>query len=314
MNIMEITDLYVGFPTKYGLVKAVNTIDLIIEEGENIGILGESGSGKSVFADSILRLIKDQTVTKGTVVYRGQNLMEMDKKELRGLRGKELGMIMQNPSSSLNPSLTIGNQIGEAAAVHERINKKERNKKTLEILEKVRIKNAKQRMKEYAHQFSGGMKERAVIAMGIAQSPRFLIADEPTKGLDTLVKYKVVQLLKEVSENKTMLLITHDLDVAEQICDRIGILYLGEFVEISAVDALYRTQLHPYTEGFFKAMPKNGMLPIEGLPGSLIDLPEGCRFHPRCPKCMERCKKEHPPLYTKQDGRKVRCFLYADSE
>ena len=183
------------------------------------------------------------------------------------------------------------------------------------MFRKVQIKQPELRIKEYPHQYSGGMKERAVIAMGISQVPEFLIADEPTKGLDTLVKYQIIQLLKEVGREKTMMVITHDFQVAKEICGRIGILYLGEFVEISPAKKLFERQLHPYAEGFFRSVPENGMVPIGGLPGSLIDLPEGCRFHPRCQHCMERCRKEHPPMYQTKDGRQVRCFLYAgDSE
>lgn len=311
MNMLEVCDLSVSFPTQDGLVKAVNTIDLSVDEGEVLGILGESGSGKSVFGSAILRLIKDRAEIGGQVIFKGDNLLTMAEKDFRKMRGRQMGVIMQNPGSSLNPSLTIGYQVEEAIAVHEKSDKSSRKKKALELIEKVRIKQPQIRAREYPHQYSGGMKERAVIAMGIAQSPEFLIADEPTKGLDTLVKFQIVQLLKEVARDKTMLVITHDLSVAREVCGRIGILYLGEFVEICPAEPLFLKQCHPYTEGFFKSMPENGMIPIGGAPGSLIDLPEGCRFHPRCSNCMERCRKEHPPMYQLEDGRQVRCFLYA---
>lgn len=311
LNIIEVHDLYVAFPTKEGVVKAVNKIDLSIQQGEVLGILGESGSGKSVFGMQILGLIKDRVEKSGEVYFKGKKMSEMDKKEWQFIRGKEMGVIMQNPSSSLNPTLTIGNQIGEAIGIKEKCGRKERAKRAVQLLEKVKIRKPEIRAKEYPHQYSGGMKERAVIAMGIVQEPEFLIADEPTKGLDTLVKYQIVQLLKEISRGKTVMMITHDLRVAEEICTRIGVLYLGEFVEISPVKALYKEQFHPYTKGFFQSMPENGMLPVKGSPGSLIHLPQGCRFHDRCGFCMERCKKEHPPLYQTEDGRQVRCFLYA---
>lgn len=311
MGIIEVHDLYVAFPTPDGIVKAVNTIDLSVNEGEILGILGESGSGKSVFASALLRLIKDQVDLNGEIYFKGEDLLHMNEKKLREMRGKQMGVIMQNPSSSLNPSLTIGYQIEEAIDVLEKSKKEVRRQKVLDLLDKVKMKQPALRVKEYPHQYSGGMKERAVIAMGVAQSPEFLVADEPTKGLDTLVKYQIVELLKEVAKNKTMLVITHDLGVANEICNRIGILYLGEFVEICLTEDLYKKQCHPYTEGFFKSMPENGMVPINGTINSLIELPEGCRFHPRCPNCTERCQKEHPPMYVMEDGRQVRCFLYA---
>jgi len=314
MSILNVKDLYVGFPTADGVVKAVNSIDLCLEEKEILGLLGESGSGKTVFGQAIMRLIKDKIEMHGQILYEGQDVLEMDKRKLRKMRGKKLGMIMQNPGSSLNPSYTIGNQIGEALTVHNKMKKTEVKRQSIKLLEQVKMQNPEKRANEYVHQFSGGMKERAIIAMGIAGNPDFMVVDEPTKGLDTLVKYKVVRLMKEISQDKTMILITHDLDVAQELCTKIAILYLGELVEIAPVDKLFEKQLHPYTQGFFDSMPKRGMIPIEGTPDSLINLPKGCRFHTRCSQCTEHCKNEHPPMYEVEGNRKVRCFLYAGSE
>jgi peptide/nickel transport system ATP-binding protein len=179
-----------------------------------------------------------------------------------------------------------------------------------ELLGRVKLKEPAKRVKEYPHQYSGGMKERAIIAMGIASEPRFIIADEPTKGLDVTVKRNIVKLLRDISEKKTMLIITHDLGVAEEVCDRIAVMYAGELVEIASVTSIFERQLHPYTQGFFNSLPAKGLKPIKGSSPSLIDLPDGCRFHPRCTQCTDRCKKEPPPM-VKTEDRLVSCFLYA---
>jgi oligopeptide/dipeptide ABC transporter, ATP-binding protein, C-terminal domain len=300
----------VDFPTDDGLVKAVNGVDLSITEDEILGLIGESGCGKSVLGLSIMRLLQDDVIFKGDIFYRGRNLYSLEKEDMRKLRGKEIGMILQNPGSSLNPGLTVGSQIAESFMLHKHVKGSLAVEMAEKLLERVKIKEPSKRGKEYPHQYSGGMKERAVIAMGIASEPRFIIADEPTKGLDVTVKGNIVKLLKEISEKKTMLIITHDLVVAEELCDRIAVMYAGELVEIAPVTSIFESQLHPYTQGFFNSLPSKGLKPIKGSSPSLIDLPNGCRFHPRCIYCTDRCKKEHPPMVDK-DGRFVRCFLYA---
>jgi len=310
LNVLTISSLYVDFPTDDGLVRAVNGVDLSITEDEVLGLIGESGCGKSVLGLSIMRLLQEDVIFKGDILYRGKNLYSIEKEDMRKLRGKEIGMILQNPGSSLNPGLTVGSQIAEPFMLHKHVKGSLAIEMAEKLLGRVKIKEPHKRAKEYPHQYSGGMKERAVIAMGIASEPRFIIADEPTKGLDVTVKRNIVKLLKEISEKKTMLIITHDLGVAEGLCDRIAVMYAGELVEIAPVISIFERQLHPYTQGFFNSLPARGLKPIKGNSPSLIDLPDGCRFHPRCTHCTDICKKEHPPMVEK-DSRLVRCFLYA---
>jgi peptide/nickel transport system ATP-binding protein len=309
-ELLKISNLYVDFPTEDGLVKAVNGVDLSITESEIVGLIGESGCGKTILGLSIMRLLQDDVIFKGDILYRGKNLYSIEKEDMRRIRGKEIGMILQNPGSSLNPGLTVGYQIAESLILHKKVKSNLAIEMAKELLERVKIKEPSKRVKEYPHQYSGGMKERAVIAMGIASEPRFIIADEPTKGLDLTVKRNIVKLLKEISEKKTMLIITHDLGVAEKVCDRITVMYAGELVEIAPTISIFESQLHPYTQGFFNSHPARGLKPIKGNSPSLIDLPAGCRFHPRCTHCTDRCKKEHPPIVEK-NNRSVRCFLYA---
>ncbi|KKH34445.1 ABC transporter ATP-binding protein [Methanosarcina mazei] len=310
MSLLTISSLYVDFPTDDGLVRAVNGVDLSIAEDEVLGLIGESGCGKSVLGLSIIRLLQEDVIFKGDILYRGENLYLIEKEDMRKLRGKEIGMIPQNPGSSLNPVLTVGSQIAEPLMLHKHVKGSLAVKMAEKLLERVRIGDPQKRVKDYPHQYSGGMKERAVIAMGISSEPRFLIADEPTKGLDVTVKRNIVKLLKEISEKKTMLIITHDLGVAEEVCDRIAVMYAGELVEVSPAALMFEKQLHPYTGGFFNSLPSRGLKPIKGSSPSLIDPPQGCRFHPRCNYCSDRCRTEHPPMIEK-NGRLVRCFLYA---
>ncbi len=311
VKLLEVSNLKVSFPTDDGTVRAVDTIDLALSEGEKLGLIGESGCGKTVFGHAIMRLLEDTTKVTGSIAFHGKNLYSLDRESMRKLRGKAIGMILQNPGASLNPSLTVGSQVSEVLVLHKAMNKKSAWDHAVGLLGRVRISEPERRAKEYPHQFSGGMKERAVIAMGIASEPTLIIADEPTKGLDVTVKRKIVKLLKEVTGQKTMLIITHDLDVAEEVCDRIAVMYAGELVEIAPKGLMFDKQLHPYVQGFFASMPDRGLKPIRGMSPSLIHLPEGCRFHPRCDSATERCSKEHPGMIKLDGGRCVRCFLYA---
>ena len=309
-DLLKVSDLFVAFPTNEGKVKALNGVDLSIAKEEVFGLIGESGCGKSVLGLAIVRLLQEDVHLRGNIHFKGRSLHSLGAKDMARLRGKEIGMILQNPSTSLNPVLKIGHQIAEPLMLHKGHNAKSAHSIVLSLLNRVKIREPHRQVSAYPHQFSGGMKERAIIAMGIASEPEFIIADEPTKGLDVTVKRNIVKILKDVSAKKTMLIITHDLAVAEEVCNKIAVMYAGELLEIAPVSSLFESQLHPYTQGLFNSLPSRGLNPIHGSSPSLIDLPQGCRFHPRCTHCQDKCKTEHPPMFT-HNGRQVRCFMYA---
>ena len=308
MSLLEVIDLKTHFPTPKGLVKAVDIIDMKIEKKETFGLIGETGCGKSVLGHSIMRLIQSEIVMDGRIIYKGKNLLEKSEAEMRNIRGEEIAMILQNPTTSLNPVLKVGEQIAEAIRLHQHLNRKDAKQKAIEMLDAVRIPSASQRSDEYPHEFSGGMKQRVMIAMGLACDPALIIADEPTKGLDVTIKIQIVELMKEITAPKAMLLITHDLGVAAEMCDRIALMYAGELVEYASVIEMFENPLHPYTRGFLDSLPVKGLVPIPGMSPSLIDLPDGCRFHPRCNHVMEICRQKHPEMTEVKDGHFVRCF------
>ena len=308
MSLLEIIDLKTHFPTPNGLVKAVDTIDMRISEKETFGLIGETGCGKSVLGHSIMRLIQSGIVMKGKIIYKGKNLLDISEAEMRNIRGEEIATILQNPTTSLNPVIKVGEQIAEAIRLHQRLNRKDAKQKAIEMLDAVRIPSPSQRSDEYPHEFSGGMKQRVMIAMGLACDPALIIADEPTKGLDVTIKIQIVELMKEITAPKAMLLITHDLGVAAEMCDRIALMYAGELVEYASAIEMFENPLHPYTRGFLDSLPDRGLVPIPGISPSLIDYPNGCRFHPRCSQVMDICRQKHPDMTEIKDGHFVRCF------
>ncbi|KQC14690.1 MAG: peptide ABC transporter ATP-binding protein, partial [Methanosaeta sp. SDB] len=282
MNRLEIFNLRVFFPTDDGLVKATNCVDLQIDDGENLGLIGESGSGKTVLGMAILRLLPKDARIEGKVKFNGRDLLSLSEEEMRRVRGRKIFMILQNPTNALNPVFTVGSQIEEVLRLHEGLGGRSARKRVVELLNKVKIRDASRRAEDYPHQLSGGMKERAMIAMALASDPSLIIADEPTKGLDVTIKREILKLLKTVTETKSMIFITHDLASAAEICERIAVMYAGELLEIARTEDLLNNPLHPYTKGFLGALPSRGLKPVLGTCPSLIDLPSGCKFHPRC--------------------------------
>ncbi|HIE31219.1 MAG TPA: ABC transporter ATP-binding protein [Methanosarcinales archaeon] len=301
-------NLKTHFPTPDGIVRAVDRIDLSIREKETFGLIGETGCGKTVLGLTIMRLLPPSAAVEGKIIYKGKNLLEVSEPEMRGVRGEEIAMILQNPTTSLNPVLRVGEQIAEAIRLHQGLNKRDAKEKAIEMLGSVRISSPSRRTSEYPHEFSGGMKQRVMIAMGLACDPSLIIADEPTKGLDVTIKAQIIELITKVTEEKAMLLITHDLGVAMELCDRIALMYAGELVEYATAREIFDDPLHPYTRGFLGSLPNRGLVPIHGMSPSLIDLPRGCRFHPRCKHATEACRRKHPDMVEVEAGHFVRCF------
>ena len=312
MTLLSIQNLKAHFHTEDGAVRAVNGVDLDIEEGEKLGLIGETGCGKTVLGLAILRLLSENTTVEGKILYKDKDLLTMKDNEIRKIRGKEIAMIFQNPLSSMNPVLTVGTQVAEPVELHQHLKKQDAMQKVIGMLKSVKIPLPQERVKEYPHEFSGGMRQRAMIAMGLICMPSLIIADEPTTGLDVTIQAQIMELMREllIDSGTSMLLITHDLAVAAGLCDHIAVMYPGEIVEYASVRDLFKNPKHPYTRGFLDSLPGRGLKPIAGISPSLIDLPAGCKFHPRCSLATGRCRKERPELINVGKKHYVRCFLY----
>ena len=317
--MLQVENLHVHLDTPGGLVKAVDGVSFSIQKGETIGIVGESGSGKSVLAHSLMKLNPEPPAMypQGTIHFEGQSVLEMGKTELRKLRGNDIAMIFQDPMSSLNPVSKIGKQLIEAIQAHQKRPKQQAREKAIELLEDVGIADAKARMNSYPHQFSGGMRQRVLIAMALASNPKLLIADEPTTALDVTIQAQVLDLLKGIQDKygTAILVITHDLGVVAHLADRILVMYAGKIVESgSAEDIFYRTSM-PYTWSLLRSVPviREGgperLIPIDGQPPSLIDRPPGCAFEPRCPFARDACRQVDPPLEQRESGHSAACIL-----
>ncbi len=316
--LVEIQNLSVHFDTDRGVVPAVNNVTYSIFEGETLGLVGESGCGKSVTAHSIIRLIpKPQgRVASGQIRFRGENLVTATEKRIREIRGNDISMIFQEPMTSLNPVFTVGNQITEAILEHQEIEEDAAWDLAIGMLRKVGIPSPEIRIDEYPHQLSGGMKQRVMIAMALACNPYLLIADEPTTALDVTIQAQILELIQELQKQSSMsvLMITHDLAVVAEVCDRVVVMYASRIAEIAPVEKLFEKPLHPYTQGLFYSIPsieedKDRLTPIPGFVPSPMNFPSGCKFHDRCLLTTQRCKEEEPVLRQVEPGHFVACHL-----
>jgi len=315
-EILSIEKLKTYYQTLSGIVKAVDDVTLNVCKGEFLGIVGESGSGKSTLGLSILKLVPPPgRIIDGKIILNGINIIELNEKEMQKIRGKKIGMIFQDPMTSLNPLQKVGEQLIETLIVHEKISKKEAKEKAESLFEKVGI--PKERFNDYPHQLSGGMRQRVMIATAISLNPDIIIADEPTTALDVIVQAHILDLLKNLMEmyNLSIILITHDLSIVLERCHKVAVMYAGNIVEYTDTYKIYEKPLHPYTIGLLQSIPnikldEQKINFIPGNPPDLINLPKGCRFFPRCIKRMEKCKEINPELIEIDKGHFVRCFLY----
>ena len=310
-----------SFQTSEGKVVAVNDVDLTIKEGKILGVVGESGCGKSVTALSIMRLVPQPNgkIEEGRIEFMGKNLLELSNEEMRKIRGAEISMIFQEPMTALNPVYSIGNQMNEMLKVHRGLSEKQATERSIELINMVGIPRAEKVIKEYPHQLSGGMRQRVMIAMSLACNPKLLIADEPTTALDVTIQAQILSLMNRLkTETDTaIMMITHDLGVVAQMADHVLVMYSGKIVESAPVNELYGNPKHPYTIGLLKSIPRldetrEELNTIEGTVPSPFELPQGCYFEPRCDKAMEICKHKHPETYKINENHTVSCYLYAE--
>jgi oligopeptide/dipeptide ABC transporter ATP-binding protein len=317
--LLEVKDLRTYFFGHEGTVKAVDGVSFDVHEGETLGLVGESGCGKSVSALSILRLIPSPPgeIVDGEIFFEGRDLLKLSDEEIRNVRGNRIAMIFQEPMTSLNPVLTIGRQIAEPMEVHRNMSLKEALEKARGLLGKVQIADSGTRVRDYPHQFSGGMRQRAMIAMGLGCNPRLIIADEPTTALDVTVQAQLLELLRNLTRDLSMalIIITHNLGVVARYADRVNVMYAGKIVEKGTAHDIYEDPMHPYTIGLMASVPqldqdvKKKLVPIRGQPPNLANVPEGCAFHPRCNYAVERCRKEAPQLVSVGENHKGACWV-----
>jgi len=321
-TLLKVDNLSTWFYTDDGIVKAVNDVSFSLNKGHTLGIVGESGCGKSITSLSVMRLIDSPPgkIVGGKIVFKGEDLLAKSEEEMRRVRGKRIAMIFQEPMTSLNPVYTVGRQIEEALLIHESMTKKEAKRRALEMLRLVRIPLPEKRFDEYPHQLSGGMRQRVMIAIALACSPELLICDEPTTALDVTIQAQILALIDELKEKTgtSVIMITHDLGVISEIADEVLIMYAGEIVEYAPKTQLFQNPLHPYTQGLIACVPKLGrdsdrLQTIEGTVPSFDDMPAGCTFWPRCPFAESICKEKKPPLID-CGNRTVRCHRYAGKE
>jgi len=319
--LLSVRNLKTYFYTDEGVVKAVDGLTYDLHKAETLGIVGESGCGKSVHALSVMRLIASPPgkIVDGEILFEGRNLLKLSDEEMRKIRGNRIAMVFQEPMTSLNPVLTVGEQIAEAVILHQRLDKRAAWARAAEMLDRVKIPSAKQRVKDYPHQFSGGMRQRVMIAMSLSCNPSVLLADEPTTALDVTIQAQILELMRELQRDfgTAIVMITHNLGVVAEMCDNVVVMYAGRPVEDTDVKRTFGSPRHPYTWGLLHSVPRlyersERLIPIEGQPPSLVDLPPGCAFAPRCPFAMEVCAQVDPPVVEVESGHEARCYLYTD--
>ncbi len=320
-TLLDLKHLTIHYVTDDGTVEAVRNVDLSVRKGETLGLVGETGAGKTTIAYGIMGLVPDPPgkVVDGEIVLDGENLLTLKKKQLNAIRGTKMSMIFQDPMTSLNPVHTVGAQIAEVIGLHEDLPKQQIREKAKEMLELVGIPG--ERFDEYPHQFSGGMKQRIVIAMALACNPELLIADEPTTALDVTIQAQILDLMAGLKKerNTSMIMITHDLGIIAEICDRVAVIYAGEIVELGNLVDIFDNTAHPYTTGLFNSLPNmveigERLKPIAGLMPDPMNLPKGCKFSPRCPFATDRCRREEQELAEVSDGHLVRCWKWREAK
>ena len=322
-TILQVKDLRTYFHTDAGVVKSVDGISFDLKKGEVLGVVGESGSGKSVSNLSVINLIQfPGKIESGEVLYHGQDILKMSDKEIRKIRGNKISMIFQDPMTSLNPFLKISTQMIETIRLHQGLDKKAAKAKAIEMLKLAGIPGAEERIDCYPHQFSGGMRQRVMIAMGLSCNPEILIADEPTSALDVTIQAQILELMKELTNKlgTAVIMITHSLGVVAGMCDTINVMYAGRVVERAPTKELFKNTKHPYTKGLIASVPRldkpieDRLYSIPGTPPNVIDLPPCCPFYPRCSQAKEMCKKAYPPVKDFGNGHTCSCWLYADDK
>ncbi|UQI48087.1 ABC transporter ATP-binding protein [Streptomyces sp. HU2014] len=322
VTLLDVRDLQVEFHTRDGVAKAVNGVNYCVDPGETLAVLGESGSGKSVTAQAIMGILDSPPgrITGGQVLFRGEDLLTMGAELRRRIRGAKMSMIFQDALSALNPVMSVGAQLAEMYEVHEGMTRKDSRAKAVQLMDRVRIPAAKERVNDYPHQFSGGMRQRIMIAMALALEPGLVIADEPTTALDVTVQAQVMDLLAELQReyNMGLILITHDLGVVADVADKIAVMYAGRIVETAPVHDLYAAPAHPYTRGLLDSIPRldqkgRQLYAIKGLPPNLTAIPPGCPFNPRCPMAQDICRTDRPPLFAVSHGRASACHFWKET-
>ncbi|MFF8402393.1 ABC transporter ATP-binding protein [Streptomyces sp. NPDC014846] len=319
--LLEVCDLKVEFRTRDGVAHAVNGVSYGVDAGETLAVLGESGSGKSVTAQAVMGILDTPParITGGRILFQGQDLLSLKEEERRRIRGARMAMIFQDALSALNPVLSVGDQLAEMFVVHRGASKKDARARAVELMDRVRIPAAAQRARDYPHQFSGGMRQRIMIAMALSLEPALVIADEPTTALDVTVQAQVMDLLAELQREYRMglILITHDLGVVADVADRIAVMYAGKIVESAPVHDIYKAPAHPYTRGLLDSIPRldqkgQELYAIKGLPPNLTRIPPGCSFHPRCPMARDVCRTDEPALYEVSEVRGSACHFWRE--